>query len=135
GGTRLDPLRCHHRWLGALSSTPQGGVREGAASHLPVAYRRRGGESGGGGCGQRPQGPGSHATQTAQRPAEHASREGGGPHQKAARRARRRVVHPSVSVCPASPEQNRTQDPVARQPWVAPITEAACDHGTGLRIV
>ena len=53
GGTRLDPLRCRHRWLGALSCTPQGGVREGAASNLPVSYRRRGGESGSGGCGQR----------------------------------------------------------------------------------
>src|SRR5215472_15609445 len=62
GGTRLDPLRGHHRWLGALSYTPQGGVREGPASNLPVSYCRRGGESGGGGGGQRSQGPGSPTT-------------------------------------------------------------------------
>ena len=24
---------------------------------------------------------------------------------------------------------------MARQPWVAPVTGAACDHGTGLRVV
>src|SRR5205823_7302770 len=47
-GTRLAPVRRHDRWLGALSFAPQGGVREGAASNLPVPYRRRGGESGGG---------------------------------------------------------------------------------------
>ena len=41
----------------------------------------------------------------------------------------------SVSVRPTSPEQNRTQDPVARQPWVAPVTRAACDHGTGVRVI
>ena len=35
------------------------------------------------------------------------------PAQKAARSATRRVVHPSVSVRPTSPEQNRTQAPVA----------------------
>jgi hypothetical protein len=89
----------------------------------------------GGGGGQRPQGPGSHTTQTAQRPAEHASREGGGPHQKAARRARRRVVHPSVSVWPTAPAQHRTQDPGAHQPWMAPVTRAAGRHGTGVGIM
>ena len=46
--------------------------RGGAASNLYVSYRRRGGQSGLGCRGQRPQGPGSHATQTAQRAAEHA---------------------------------------------------------------
>src|SRR5438034_10681105 len=56
----------------------------------------------------------------------------GSSHQKAARRARHCVVHPSVSVRPASPEQNGTQDPVAHHPGVAPVTEAACDHGTHL---
>ena len=75
------------------------------------------------------------ATQTAQRPPEHASGQAGGPHEKAAGSATRRVVHPSVSVRPTSPEQNRTEDPVARQPWVAPVTGAACDHGTGVRVV
>src|SRR5215475_2402391 len=85
--------------------------------------------------GQRPQGPGSHATQTAQRPAEHAGRKDGSPYEKAARRAMCCVVHPSVSVCPTAPEQNRTEAPVACQPWVAPVTEDACDHGPGLRVV
>src|SRR5262249_14936008 len=131
----LDPLRCHHRWLGTLSCTPQGGVREGAASNLPVSYRRRGGESGGGSGGPRPQGPGRRATQTAQRPTEHTSREGGGPHQKAAGSATRRVVRLTLSVRPASPEQNRTQDLVARQPWVAPVTRAPGRHGPGVCIV
>ena len=59
----------------------------------------------------------------------------GGPHEKAARRATRRVVHPSVSVRPTSPEQNRTQDPVARQPWVAPVTRAAGGHGPGVCVI
>src|SRR5262249_58791392 len=99
------------------SCTPQEGVWEGAASILPVSYRRRGGESGGGGGGQRPQGPGSHATQTAQRSAEYASREGRGPHQKAARRPTGRVVHPSPSVSPTSPQQNPPQDPLPPQPF------------------
>src|SRR5213596_1479501 len=58
-----------------------------------------------------------------------------GPHQKAARRARRRVVHPAVSVCPTSPEHNRTQDPVARQPWIAPVTRATSSHGTGVCVI
>src|SRR4030095_17010325 len=105
---------------------------EGAASHLPVSYRRRGGESSGGGCGQRPQGPRSPTTHTAQRAPEHASSQAGGPHQKALGSATRRVVHPSVSVRPTAPEQNRTQDPVARQPWVAPVTRATGRHGPGV---
>src|SRR5262249_4201525 len=135
GGTRPDPLRCHHRWLSPLSCTPQGGVWEGAASHLPVSSRRRGGESGGGSGGQRPQGPGSHATPTAQRPAEHTSREGGGPHQKTAGSATRRVVRLTISVRPASPEQNRAQDPMARQPWLAPVTRATGSHGPSVCII
>jgi len=36
--------------------------------------------------------------------AEHASSQAGGPHEKAAGRARRRVVHLAVSVRPTSPE-------------------------------
>src|SRR5262245_16925354 len=119
--------------LGKWTKSSQGGVREGTASSLPVSYRRRGGESSGGGGGQRPQGSGSHATHTAQRPAEYASCEGGGPHQKAAHRTRRRVVRLTASVRAASPQQNRTEDPVARQPWVTPAPGAACDHGAGVR--
>ena len=38
--------------------------------------------------------------------------------------ATRRVVHPSVSVRPASPEQNRTQDPVARHAVGCPSCSA-----------
>src|SRR5262249_40262326 len=134
-GTRLDPFRRHDRWLGTLSCTPQGGVRDGAASNLPVSYCRRGGESGGGGGGQRSQGPGSPTTQTAQRAPEHASSQAGGPHQKAPCRARCRVVHPSVSVCPTAPEQNRTQDRVARQPGIAPVTRVTGSHGPGVCLV
>src|SRR5262249_39077856 len=59
--------------------------REGAASNLPVSCRRRGGESGGGSGGQRPQGPGSHATQTAQRPTQQ-------PAAKAAARTKKRLA-------------------------------------------
>jgi len=35
----LTPLRCHDRWLGALSRAPRRGVRGGPASHLYVSYR------------------------------------------------------------------------------------------------
>jgi hypothetical protein len=89
----------------------------------------------GGAGGQRPQGPGSPATPTTQRPAAHASRADGGPHQKAARRARRRVVQPSVSVCPTPPEYNRTPDPGARQPWMAPVTRATGRPGPSVGIM
>src|SRR5215471_8912096 len=96
--------------------------------------RRRGGESCVGCGGQRAQGPGSHATQTAQGTAADAGSAGGGPHEKAAGSARRRFVLLAVFVRPTSPEQNRTQDPVARQPWGAPVTCAACDYRTGVRV-
>src|SRR5262249_55415234 len=46
----------------------------------------------------------------------HEGSEGGGAQEKAAGRAMRRVVHPAVSVRPASPEQNCTQDPMAYDP-------------------
>src|SRR5712691_9956067 len=101
-------------------SPPRGGVWGCPASNLYVSSRGRGEQSGLRGRGQRPQGLGSQATQTAQRTAAHAGREGGGPHEKAARSATRRVVHLAVSVRPTSPEQNRTQDPVAHHPWFAP---------------
>jgi len=46
---------------------------------------------------------------------------GSSPHEKKTTgNATRRVVHPSVSGRPTSPEQNRTQDLVAHHPWVAP---------------
>jgi hypothetical protein len=53
----------------------------------------------------------------------------------AARRARRRVVPSSVSLCPTSPEQHRTHDPGARQPWMAPVTRTASSHGTGVCVL
>ena len=56
----------------------------------------------------------------------------GGPHEKAAGSATRRVVRLTISVRPASSEQNRTEDPVARQPWAPPVTGAACAHGAGV---
>src|SRR4029434_4018445 len=121
--------------LGPLSHTPRGGVWGYPASNLYVSYRGRGEQIGLRCRGQRPQGPGSHATQTAQRPAEHAGRKGGSPHEKAAGSARRRFVLLAVFVRPTSPEQNRTEDPVARQPWDAPVTGAACDYRTGVRVV
>src|SRR3989442_257791 len=68
-----------------------------------------------------------------QRAPEHASGQAGGPHEKAAGSATRRVVLLTISLRPASPQQNRTEDPVARQPWVTPVTGAACDHGAGVR--
>ena len=57
---------CHHGWLGALSRTPQR-RSFGEVPHqiCAVSCRRRGGQSGAGGCGQRPQEPGSPTTQTA----------------------------------------------------------------------
>src|SRR5262249_11915334 len=81
--------------------------------------------------GQRPQGPGSPTTQTASRAPEHASGKAGGPHQKAAGSATRRVVHLTISFRPTAPEQNRTEDPVARQPWAPPVTGAAREYGAG----
>src|SRR4029434_1361084 len=121
--------------LGPLSHTPRGGVWGYPASNLYVSYRGRGEQIGLRCRGQRPQGPGSHATQTAQRPTEHAGCKGGGPHQKAAPRARRGVIHVSVSVCPTAPEQNRTQDLVARQPWIAPVTRSTSSHGPGVCVI
>ena len=136
GGTRLDPLRCHHRWLGALSCTSQRRC-SGMCGIKSVTFHivNEMVQSGGRGRGQRPQGPGSQATQIAPRPPEYVSGEGGGPHQKAARRTRRRVVHSSVSVCPTPPEHHRTQDPVARQPWLAPVTRATSSHGPGVCVI
>ena len=58
-----------------------------------------------------------------------------GPHQKAACRARCCVVHPSLSICPTSPEHHRTQDPVARQPWIAPVIRATSSHGPSVRAI
>ena len=107
--TPLDPRRGHDRWLGALSRAPRRGVRGRPASNLYVSYRGRGEQSRLRGRGQRPQGPRSPTTQTTPRAPEHARSQAGGPHEKAARNATRRVVHPSVSVRPTSPEQNRTQ--------------------------
>src|SRR5262249_11719526 len=52
---------------------------------------------------------------------------------KAAGRARWRVVHPALSVCPTSPQHNRTPDPVARQPWIAPVIRATGSHGPSVR--
>jgi hypothetical protein len=57
------------------------------------------------------------------------------PPQTAARRARRRVVRPSVSVCPTSPAHNRPPAPVARQPWLAPVTRATGSPGTGVGVI
>jgi hypothetical protein len=33
------------------------------------------------------------------------------------------------------PEQNRTQDPVARQPWIAPVTRATSSHGPSVCVI
>ena len=63
-----------------------------------VSYRGRGEQSGLRSRGQRPQGPGGHATQTAQRPSEHAGREGGGPHEKAARSSKAPRCSP-IGIC------------------------------------
>src|SRR2546425_12887113 len=63
------------------------------------------------------------------------SSQAGRPHEKAAGSARCRVVQASAPVRPASPEQNRTEDPMARQPWITPVTGAACAHGAGLHVV
>ena len=41
----------------------------------------------------------------------------------------------SLSLRPTAPEQNRTQDPVARQPWIAPVTRATGSHGTGVCVI
>src|SRR5262245_55185558 len=102
---------------------------------MPVScrpgYRQSRGESG----VQRAQAPGGSATQIAPGPSEHPSGQAGGPHEKAAGRATRRVVRLTISVRPASPEQNRTQDPVARQPWVAPVTRAPGRHGPGVCLI
>ena len=62
-------------------------------------------------------------------PSEHPGGPAGGPHEKAAGSATRRLVRLTISVRPASPEQNRTQDPLARQPWLAPVMRAPGRHG------
>src|SRR5262249_25679768 len=77
---------------------------------------------------QRAQAPGGSATHLAPGPSEYKGGQAGGPHQKTVGSATRRVVHPSVPVRPTAPEQNRTQDPVARQPWVAPVTRVPGRH-------
>src|SRR5688500_20029490 len=59
----------------------------------------------------------------------------GGPYEKAAGSATRRVVRLTISVRPAAPEQNRTEDHVARQPWAPPAKGAACDHGAGVCVI
>src|SRR3989440_11082686 len=128
-------LRGHDRWLGALSRAPRRGVRGGPASHLYVSYRGRGGQSRCRCRGQRTQSPGSPTTQTAPRAPEHASGQAGGPHEKAAGSTTRRVVHPSVSLRPTAPEHHRTQDLVARQPWIAPVTRATGSHGPGVCVI
>src|SRR6516225_10115107 len=88
---------------------------------MPVScrpgYRSSRGVSG----GLRAQAPRGSATQSAPGPSAHPGGQAGGPHEKAARRARRRLVRLTLSVRPASPDQNRTQDPVARQPWAPPV--------------
>src|SRR5205823_3776020 len=129
------PLRRHNRWLVALSHTSRGSVRGCPASNLYVSYHGRGEQSGLRRRGQPPQGPSSPTTQTESRAPEHASSQAGGPHEKTARSTTRGVVHLAVFVRPTAPEQNRTEDPVARQPWGAPVTGAACDHRTGVRVV
>jgi hypothetical protein len=89
----------------------------------------------GGGGGQRPQGSGSPPTPTAQRAPKHAGGKAGGPPQKTAGSPTRRIVHLALSLRPTAPEHHRTHDPVARQPWVAPVTRAPGSHGTGIGVM
>src|SRR6516165_10584661 len=42
------------------------------------------------------------------------------------------LMKPKLELLPAAPEQNRTQDPVVRQPWLAPVTGATDRHGPGI---
>src|SRR5262249_39067862 len=79
-------------------------------------------------------GPGSPTTSPGPRAPEHARSQAGGSHEKATGNATRRIVYPSLSGRSTSPEQNRTEDPVAHHPWVAPGPHAAWAHGTGVRL-
>src|SRR5262249_974851 len=85
--------------------------------------------------GPRAQAPGGTATPIAPGPSAHPGGQAGGPHEKAAGSATRRVVRLTISVRPASPEQNRTEDPVARHPSAPPVTGAACEHGAGVCVI
>src|SRR6266446_4114961 len=128
--------RCYKRILyDVLAHDPRRGLSWGAASTVPVSCRQGYRQSGVGRGIQRPQSPGSHTAQIGQRAPEHTSSQAGRPHEKAAGSARCRVVQASAPVRPASPEQNRTEDPMARQPWITPVTGAACAHGAGLHVV
>jgi len=53
---------------------------------------------------------------------------------KAAARKKKRLAQQRAALF-SSREQNRTEDPVARQPWVTPVTGAACDHGAGVCVM
>jgi hypothetical protein len=42
-------------------------------------------------------------------------------------------MHGALSLRPTAPAHNRTQDPVARQPWMAPVIRAPGSHGPRVR--